>query len=347
MRGTPVTWDANNKLTAFGTAMQAGYNADGLRAWKQTAVGRTYTLYDGDQPICELDATGAVTAVNTFGANGLLARHIMGTGGGSVFYPFDQQGSTAQRLDGAGNMLSAHGFDAFGTNLTANAAPADPYAGYGAQWGYQTDSETGLLLLGQRYYDPASGRFLNRDPIGYAGGIGLYGYCGSNPVNAIDPSGLRKSPAECAAMLKDLKDYFWNKFWKEFQKYDPVKDGKGGFPMYGGKRTTKGGHYIELSDFQRGLQNRLAEFYKDCMNRDDFCGGPPKYISDWAWEELPEPIIEDGPSVWDEMDWGDAGRRAGIAVIIAVGVVIVWKQPQIGIVLAPAAGRLIREAFAY
>ncbi len=87
-----VTWDANNKLTAFGSVMQAGYNADGLRAWKQTAAGRTYTLYDGDEPVCELDATGAVTAVNTFGANGLLARHTMGTGGGSVFYTFDAQG---------------------------------------------------------------------------------------------------------------------------------------------------------------------------------------------------------------------------------------------------------------
>ncbi len=170
--------------------MQAGYNADGLRAWKQTAAGRTYTLYDGEEPICELDATGAVTAVNTFGANGLLARH---TAVGSVFYTFDQQGSTAQRLDGAGNVLTAHGFDAFGTSLTANAAPTDPYAGYGAQWGYRADAETGLLLLGQRYYDPASGRFLNRDPIGYEGGTNLYAYGEDDPIDSIDPTGLSVS----------------------------------------------------------------------------------------------------------------------------------------------------------
>ncbi len=117
-----------------------------------------------------------------------LASPVLRGGNGRKAVPLPD--STAQRLDGAGNVLTAHGFDAFGASLTANAAPADPYAGYGAQWGYRADAETGLLLLGQRYYDPASGRFLNRDPAGYGGGIGLYGYCGSNPVNAIDPSGL-------------------------------------------------------------------------------------------------------------------------------------------------------------
>lgn len=41
-----------------------------------------------------------------------------------------------------------------------------------------------------RYYDPAAGRFLTRDPIGYAGGINLYAYTGNDPVNRADPSGL-------------------------------------------------------------------------------------------------------------------------------------------------------------
>ena len=29
---------------------------------------------------------------------------------------------------------------------------------------------------GRRYYDPATGRFVTRDPIGYGGGTNLYGY---------------------------------------------------------------------------------------------------------------------------------------------------------------------------
>ena len=50
--------------------------------------------------------------------------------------------------------------------------------------------ETGLLCLTHRYYDPGTGKFLNRDPIGYQGGANLYGFCEGNPVNKSDPSGL-------------------------------------------------------------------------------------------------------------------------------------------------------------
>ena len=47
--------------------------------------------------------------------------------------------------------------------------------GFGSQHGYYTDTGTGLLCLAHRYYDPGTGRFVNRDPIGYKGGMNLYG----------------------------------------------------------------------------------------------------------------------------------------------------------------------------
>ena len=138
--------------------------------------------------MCETDGSGNVTAGNTWGTNGLLARHTTS----SVFYAFDPQGSVSIRLDSGGNVLSSHCNDAWGTQVSTGAGYAsDPYAGYGGQWGYYRDSETGLHLLGHRYYDASSGRFLNRDPLGYGGGVNMYGYCGSSPVRGIDPTGLQ------------------------------------------------------------------------------------------------------------------------------------------------------------
>ncbi|GAB4453063.1 MAG: hypothetical protein OHK0029_05110 [Armatimonadaceae bacterium] len=50
----------------------------------------------------------------------------------------------------------------------------DPLARFGAKWGYYFDYETGLYLCTYRYYDAGEGRWLTRDPIGYAGDINLY-----------------------------------------------------------------------------------------------------------------------------------------------------------------------------
>ena len=52
------------------------------------------------------------------------------------------------------------------------------------------------MCLTHRYYDPGTGKFLTRDPIGYAGGENLYGFCGGNPVNRHDPSGLYEDNTE-------------------------------------------------------------------------------------------------------------------------------------------------------
>jgi RHS repeat-associated protein len=53
---------------------------------------------------------------------------------------------------------------------------------------YQTDSDSGLQLLGHRYYDPSIGRFLSSDPA--QAGTNWYAYCDNNPVVSIDSTGL-------------------------------------------------------------------------------------------------------------------------------------------------------------
>ncbi len=60
--------------------------------------------------------------------------------------------------------------------------------------GQTYDAETGLMYYRGRYYDPASGRFLTRDPIGYdAGDTNLYRYVNNSPTIYTDYDGLKPS----------------------------------------------------------------------------------------------------------------------------------------------------------
>ena len=183
--GATLTFDPENRMTGYGSVLTAGYTGDGLRAWKQNATSRTYFVYDGILPVVELDSSGAVTATNTFGAVGLVSRRVAST---STFYSFDSEGNVSQGSDASGN-LSNHLFTAHGS--ISSGALSSPF-GYKAQFAYYTDSETGLLLLTHRYYDPNTGRFLTRDPISYGGGINLYAYVANSPVDSIDPLGLTR-----------------------------------------------------------------------------------------------------------------------------------------------------------
>jgi len=51
--------------------------------------------------------------------------------------------------------------------------------------------KSGLAYVRNRYYDPATGRFTQEDPLGLAGGLNLYGFAAGDPVNFSDPFGLR------------------------------------------------------------------------------------------------------------------------------------------------------------
>ena len=55
--------------------------------------------------------------------------------------------------------------------------------------GARRESNSGLVYLRNRWYDPNVGRFLSRDPIGFQGGWNLYGYARNRPTVLRDPSG--------------------------------------------------------------------------------------------------------------------------------------------------------------
>ena len=78
-------------------------------------------------------------------------------------------------------------YDAFGNVTSSSGTWSGPFA-YGGPYGYQSDSDSGLKLLGHRYYDSSTGRFLTRDPA--KSGRNWFGYCDNNPLRTADPTGL-------------------------------------------------------------------------------------------------------------------------------------------------------------
>ena len=79
-----------------------------------------------------------------------------------------------------------------GANSTALLGKSSPYQSP-QWWGsvlMNMQDASGQLYRRNRYYDPATGRFTQEDPIGLAGGLNLYGFGGGDPVNYSDPYGL-------------------------------------------------------------------------------------------------------------------------------------------------------------
>jgi len=64
--------------------------------------------------------------------------------------------------------------------------------------GRRLDEETGLYYFRNRYYDPAHGRFILRDPEGFVDGPNLYSFVNNNPVCYVDPYGLYYGGASLA-----------------------------------------------------------------------------------------------------------------------------------------------------
>lgn len=99
----------------------------------------------------------------------------------------DQQGSVRVLLDDAGNAINQISYDSFG-NITNETDPTVDFRF--AYTGRELDSETGQYYYRARYYDPATGRFINEDLIGFEGGdTNLYRYVGNSPTLYVDPSG--------------------------------------------------------------------------------------------------------------------------------------------------------------
>ena len=211
-------WNADNRLVRMTTRadlpaavprleLEFVYDHAGRRVSKvvRDGAGAVVTtlrfLYHGWNLVAELAGDGAPVRSYVWGLD--LSGSLQGAGGvGGLQWAEDHRtGETlAPEYDGNGNIVRW-------TPLAGGSGPSADldYAPFGGElislrsrptipFGFSTkyrDAETGLLYYGYRYYNPATGRWLNRDPIGEQGGENLYSFVHNNLIGTWDLLGLR------------------------------------------------------------------------------------------------------------------------------------------------------------
>ena len=270
------TYDNADKMLTAG-AKSYTYDAAGRTVGINAPGGTTTLSYDYESRVTAISGPG-INETHTY--NGLDTR--VGTVQGGVSRAFVRDGSyvtdpvlrdgqatytpgVSERRGGVstwshsglknadaqttsvGAIAATRVYDAFGAELSATGTWKGPF-GYAGGFGYQEDS-SGLKLLGHRYYDPTTGRFLSRDPI--KDGRNWYIYCENDPADSSDPQGFGK----------------WDKIWSTL--YILTKDGgyrkvgitKNPGSRYGksaGKlRVVREGNRGDMRDIERYLEERF------------------------------------------------------------------------------------------
>ena len=190
--------DSANQLTSVtGNGHSASFTYDGLgRCVRRTVDGVTRLfIYDNWNPVIEFDQAGNWKAMNLYGAGAdeILGRYDATLG--NLIYKQDKQGNVTYVLDPSNQIVEKYTYDAYGTPtiLSANntqlstSAIGNRFMYTGREW----IGELGIYDYRHRYYLPSIGRFLQMDPTGFdAGDMNLFRYCGDDPVDRSDPTGL-------------------------------------------------------------------------------------------------------------------------------------------------------------
>ena len=227
--GFTFHWDALNRLRAVKTGAPSPvlvaeylYDSQGRRIQKRLfdaggAHEKTVTfLYDDWNLVYERTETpggnllrerkfawGLDLSETPQGAGGvgglMLVTDTDPTGASPVtthsFPVYDTAGNLIALVDAGtgtegGNVVAQYAYDPFG-NPVNDAGDADRQDDTPFRFSTKyLDEETGLYYYGYRYYDPTTGSWLSRDPLGEAGGLNLYGFVGNDPVNSYDYLGL-------------------------------------------------------------------------------------------------------------------------------------------------------------
>jgi RHS repeat-associated protein len=183
------------KQGATNETIQYTYDANGLRVKRAVAGGATNQFHYGpsDQLLFTTDGSGNVIASYVWKGATLVAVITGNSLSTDIFYPhLNNLGSVMALTDSAGTPVVKYAYQPYGFTYRETVPPGGVNSNlftFAGGLGVQ-DEGGGLFYMKNRFYDSNTGRFLQRDPIGFEGGVNLYAYVNGNPVNRADPSGL-------------------------------------------------------------------------------------------------------------------------------------------------------------
>jgi RHS repeat-associated protein len=119
-----------------------------------------------------------------YGRSESSIEQINNTTGTITYLHHDQAGSTRLLTGSTGTVTGKCTYSAYGTPTCEGTATTP--LGYDGQY---TSTDTGLIYMRARTYDPATAQFVSVDPLVKLTGA-PYSYAGDNPLNEGDPTGL-------------------------------------------------------------------------------------------------------------------------------------------------------------
>ncbi len=184
-QATTYAYDqAGNLIQAKGPTFNVNYayNGDGLRTSQTKGKTTSYTTWDthAGLPLVLSDEKNNYI----YGPEDLPIEQIQASKGTILYLHHDQQGSTRVITSSTGAVEGTSTYDAYG-NTTATKGTATTPLGYDAQY---TNTDTGLIYLRARAYDPTTAQFLTTDPLATLTRT-PYTYADNNPLNYADPTG--------------------------------------------------------------------------------------------------------------------------------------------------------------
>lgn len=175
--GHTFSYDFRNRLVQVHSGQVVyQYDCYDRRFGKTSYVDTNLILYAGQDEVAEYSDANS-TAANYVWGNGEILR-TTATNGQLYFYHCDQLGSPVAITSTNGTVVETHSYDEYGTPSPASSSIGNPYLFNGQRY----DPETGWYFSGQRYLDPAAGRFTTRAPDGPDGLGNSLTFANNNPL---------------------------------------------------------------------------------------------------------------------------------------------------------------------